>query len=189
MPPEPKGKTLDSGMLRALAHPIRVRMLDLLNRDGPATASGLAARLGESSGLASWHLRKLAEHGLIEEDVDRGTQRERWWRPAFDSYRLRIADFEGDPELESAVEVHLRTSIGQRYAAEVRFVDEIGEWRGAWQGKFSFDDDKLSLTPDETEALDAEIQATIARYRRAPREGDAVVITHWAAFPRKGTPE
>lgn len=175
-------------MLRALSHPIRVRMLDLLNRDGPATASGLAERLGESSGLASWHLRKLAEHGLIEEDVDRGTLRERWWRPAFDSYRLRIADFDGNPDLAMAVEVHLRTSLGQRYAAELQFVDELDEWRGEWQGKFSFDEDGLSLTPDETVALDAEIRATIDRYRRAPRAGDAAVVTHWAAFPRKGNP-
>lgn len=176
---------LDTAMLRALAHPLRVRILDLLNRDGPATATRLAERLGQSSGLLSWHLRQLAEPGLVVEDVDRGTKRERWWRSAHDSYRLRVADFLDNPALAGAVDVYLRTSVGQRYAAEMRFVDELAEWRAQWQDKFSFDEDRLFLTPDETAALDAEVRAVIERYRRDSRPGDTTVVTHWAAFPRK----
>lgn len=176
---------LDTAMLRALAHPLRVRILDLLNRDGPATATRLAERLGQSSGLLSWHLRQLAEPGLVVEDVDRGTRRERWWRSAHDSYRLRVADFLDNPAFAGAVDVYLRTSVGQRYAAETRFVDELAEWRTEWHDKFSFDEDRLFLTPDETAALDAEVRAVIERYRRHRRSGDTTVVTHWAAFPRK----
>jgi len=70
----------DPAALEALAHPLRNRLLGLLRTDGPATASGLAQRVGESSGVTSYHLRKLAEVGFVEEETERGTKRERWWR-------------------------------------------------------------------------------------------------------------
>src|SRR3954471_15102943 len=65
--------------LKALAHPLRVRLLETLSRYGAQTASNLAARLGESSGSTSYHLRQLARHGLVREVEGRGTARERWW--------------------------------------------------------------------------------------------------------------
>jgi DNA-binding transcriptional ArsR family regulator len=68
--------------LRGLVHPFRLRLLDLLQADGPATATTLARRIGESSGVASYHLRVLAEHGFIVEGTTRGTARDRWWRAA-----------------------------------------------------------------------------------------------------------
>lgn len=72
-------RVLDGGALRALAHPLRVRMYDILSQYGPQTASSLAERLGESSGSTSYHLRALAKHDLIREVAGRGTGRERWW--------------------------------------------------------------------------------------------------------------
>ncbi len=72
-------RVLDSSALRALAHPLRVKIYDILSQYGPQTASSLAERLGESSGSTSYHLRALAKHDLIREAPDRGTGRERWW--------------------------------------------------------------------------------------------------------------
>lgn len=72
-------RILDPGALKALAHPIRVEIYDILSQLGPQTASSLAARLGESSGVTSYHLRALAKHDLIQEVEGRGTARERWW--------------------------------------------------------------------------------------------------------------
>lgn len=68
--------------LRALAHPLRVEIMNELSDFGPATASMLAERLGESSGATSYHLRQLARHDIIVEDTERGSGRERWWRMA-----------------------------------------------------------------------------------------------------------
>ena len=51
--------------LRALAHPLRVQLFSALTSFGPATASALAARLGESSGSTSYHLRQLEKHGFV----------------------------------------------------------------------------------------------------------------------------
>ena len=58
---------MDAAQLRALSHPLRLRMLEVL-REGPATASALGRRLGESSGATSYHLRALAKAGVVEED-------------------------------------------------------------------------------------------------------------------------
>lgn len=74
-----QGRTLEPGALKALAHPLRVRIYDLLSERGPQTASSLAALIGETSGATSYHLRALAAQDLIREVPDRGTARERWW--------------------------------------------------------------------------------------------------------------
>src|SRR6478609_6720512 len=69
-------------MLRALAHPTRLKMLGMLRIDGPATATSLATRLGINTGQTSYHLRQLAQHGFVVDDDARGNGRERWWQAA-----------------------------------------------------------------------------------------------------------
>ncbi|WP_374010734.1 ArsR/SmtB family transcription factor [Leifsonia sp. LS-T14] len=78
----PHEDALGMAALRALAHPLRVELMNELSDFGPATASMLADRLGESSGATSYHLRQLAKHDIIVEDTERGSGRERWWRMA-----------------------------------------------------------------------------------------------------------
>jgi DNA-binding transcriptional ArsR family regulator len=72
-------RKLDFDGLKGLAHPLRVTILDRLSVHGPATASGLAEALGESSGATSYHLRQLERHGFVREVQGKGTGRERWW--------------------------------------------------------------------------------------------------------------
>jgi DNA-binding transcriptional ArsR family regulator len=180
---------IDARMLRALAHPLRMRMLDLLQADGPATATGLGKRVGESSGTTSWHLRQLAEAGLVEEDSERGNKRERWWRSAQETTRMRAADFIGDPDLAGPLDLFLRSVIEQRYQAESRFLSELPRWTEQWYDKAVFGDARLSLTPEETAAMSDEIDAVIDRYRRDARPGDHNVIAHWSAFPWQAQPE
>jgi DNA-binding transcriptional ArsR family regulator len=72
-------RQLDLVALRALAHPLRVQILDTLSTYGSFTSSGLAERLGESSGATSYHLRQLEKHGFVREVKGKGTSRERWW--------------------------------------------------------------------------------------------------------------
>lgn len=65
----------DIRTLRALAHPLRNRLLGLLRLEGPSTATLLGARVGESSGWTSYHLRQLATYGFVEEVQGRGAGR------------------------------------------------------------------------------------------------------------------
>jgi DNA-binding transcriptional ArsR family regulator len=80
--------------VRALAHPLRLELLDVLRFEGPSTATQLAQRLGQSSGATSYHLRQLAHYGYIEEAAlpggNRRGKRERWWQ-----YRERMVRVPG----------------------------------------------------------------------------------------------
>ncbi|MEW2609573.1 helix-turn-helix domain-containing protein [Streptomyces sp. NPDC047880] len=69
----------DTAALKALTHPLRIQLLGLLRQDGPATASELAARTGESSASTSYHLRVLAKYAFIGE-AEHHDGRERRWR-------------------------------------------------------------------------------------------------------------
>ena len=69
----------DPRALTAVAHPVRLGILELLTLEGPMTATELADRLDETPANCSWHLRKLAEHDLIEEAAG-GTGRQRPWQ-------------------------------------------------------------------------------------------------------------
>jgi DNA-binding transcriptional ArsR family regulator len=68
----------DTAALKALTHPLRIQLLGLLRQDGPATASELAARTGESSASASYHLRVLAKYAFIAEAEHRDGRERRW---------------------------------------------------------------------------------------------------------------
>jgi DNA-binding MarR family transcriptional regulator len=72
----------DPGRLKALAHPMRRRMLTYLNIHGAATSTTLGELLGAKTGTTSYHLRQLERYGFIEEIPERSTGRERWWRRA-----------------------------------------------------------------------------------------------------------
>jgi DNA-binding transcriptional ArsR family regulator len=68
--------------IRAMVHPLRLRIVETLQSEGPLTATRLAELLGHSSGVTSYHLRVLGEAGVLEEVPERGRGRERWWRAA-----------------------------------------------------------------------------------------------------------
>jgi DNA-binding transcriptional ArsR family regulator len=65
--------------LRALSHPTRLSLLELLDEEGPLTATQAGERLGESPASASFHLRTLARYGYVEE-AEGGRGRQRPWQ-------------------------------------------------------------------------------------------------------------
>jgi DNA-binding transcriptional ArsR family regulator len=68
--------------LRALAHPLRLRLLELAAKEGSITVSGASAHTGESSANCSFHLRLLARHGFLVAAGEGRDRRERPWRIA-----------------------------------------------------------------------------------------------------------
>ena len=102
-PLEPAVQVTDVRALRALAHPLRNRLLGQLRVNGPATASQLGRAIGESSGSTSYHLRQLAAYGFVEEVEGQGTARERWWRARHRMTSWQAADLlaqEGGAEVQ-----------------------------------------------------------------------------------------
>ncbi len=173
----------DIAGLRALSHPVRLRMLGLLRTEGPATATSLAQRLGLNTGATSYHLRQLAQHGFIEEDPERGTGRDRWWRAAHDATRT---DFRREGTSDEDVEAYLTTVAllyGDRLrsaVAELRFLPE--EWRSV--GTLS--DWEIPLTPAGADELVQALVRVIEETESSEAEDAAPFSVNLNAFPRPG---
>lgn len=85
--PTPNGPISDPERIRALAHPVRLELLDYLGDVEDATATQCAEHIGESVASCSFHLRTLHKHGFIERADSRG--REKPWRIVKGGYDLR----------------------------------------------------------------------------------------------------
>jgi DNA-binding transcriptional ArsR family regulator len=86
----------DPRRLRAIAHPLRLRILDVMALCGPLTATEVAALVGHSPANCSWHLRQLARYGFITEAGD-GSGRRRPWRMAGEACRSGSDPKRSDP--------------------------------------------------------------------------------------------
>ena len=104
---EQPASTLDAAVMRAIAHPARLALLEHLRNSGPATATECAAVIGLSPSATGYHLRALARAGLVEAAPGRGDGRERLWRISAGRYGLSgIADLppEGREALHALLE-------------------------------------------------------------------------------------
>lgn len=162
----------DERALRALAHPLRLRLLALLRADGPATASRLARRLGESSGATSYHLRRLAQAGLVVEDPDHGTRRERWWRAAHQLTTWSAATFLGNPDAHRTHVSWRRELYRWQWRLLEQWLAEEDQWDPAWVDAAGGSDDLLTLSPQSLHAMAEEIWGVVQRYREQTPSDD-----------------
>lgn len=178
---------LDHRQVRVLAHPLRMRLLGTLRLDGPATATTLAEKLDTNTGATSYHLRQLAEVGLVVEDPDRGTSRQRWWRAAHDISNFDPSDYDDDPDARAAMEwiqgdqVRLLAELAERWMAEAP--SRSPQWRDA----AGMSDMVLTLGPARLQALNDELWQVLMRHHdeATSDEPDArSVHVFLAAFPR-----
>jgi DNA-binding transcriptional ArsR family regulator len=164
---------LDPRNLKGLAHPLRLRLLGLLREEGPATASMLAARLGESSGATSYHLRQLEGFGFITADAERGTGRDRWWRAAHQNTHFDESSLARDPESRMLGAEFLRAIVGAGTDRALRWIEALPSMPEPWNRAGTLSDWGLRLTPEQAQALGAELQAVIERYPRHDPEAPA----------------
>ena len=118
--------------LRALAHPLRWKLIDLLDSEQSATATRCAEVLGESVASCGYHLGILAKYGYIEPVPDRAG-REKPWRLASRRQDLSAEglDEAGALAAQAASEVFLDHEL-ERIKDRMRRVDlEPPEWRAA----------------------------------------------------------
>jgi DNA-binding transcriptional ArsR family regulator len=156
----------DAGSLRGLAHPLRLRILDIIRLEGPATATTLAERLGVRTGSTSWHLQKLAEHGFIEEIPDRGTRRERWWR-AIKVLVMYAEAMEAGADQALATTEFMKAALRHDVERTVAFLDQ--DWDFEWRHAAIFNKyDRLVLDPETLEQMRAELWDLLSRYTQNP---------------------
>ncbi|MEU4348759.1 winged helix-turn-helix domain-containing protein [Streptomyces sp. NPDC023838] len=187
--PEPRERTLDARSLRGLAHPLRIRLLGSLRHDGPATASQLGERLGESSGATSYHLRQLAAHGFVEDAPEHGKGRERWWRATHDgtSFSEELHN-NPDPEVRGAVDL-FKHEIATIHTQELStWLGTMNEWADEWATNADMSDFTLRLTAAQLRELNEKTHELIESYRglaHSDAEDTAQVRVHLHSFPRK----
>src|SRR4051794_11570058 len=154
--------------LKGLAHPLRLRLLGELNARGSATASQLAAALGESSGSTSYHLRQLHRHGFVEEDLEQGTGRERVWIPRRGGWDLPALDLAADPANAAAVDLVLRAQLESDRERMLEVMERADSWPPEWRDAAVRRSTHVSLDPVQLSALQAELNAVIDRHRDPP---------------------
>ncbi len=184
--PPPTILRLDPRGLKVLAHPLRSRLLTALREHGPATATALAERLATNTGATSYHLRKLASVGLVEE-TDDGRGRERWWRAATEMHGWTERDVAGDPDAEAAADWLRRYYLAmfvERYGA---WLDAHAGWSLAWQDVAGSSDYALRISPTRLAVFEAEVEALFERFRAeppAPDDAEAEIVQLYVyAFP------
>ncbi|MEV4353584.1 helix-turn-helix domain-containing protein [Nonomuraea sp. NPDC049625] len=191
MATEESRRIKDLDTLKALGHPLRMKLYRALKVTGTATASQLADQVDEAVSLVSYHLRKLATHGLIEEAQARGDARERWWRPADDGISTRDEDFRDSPESAAVHSAVTRIYARQRNEMYESYLDTQHAWPGDWRNAVFSSERILSLTAEELQRLGDEINEVIGKWRAHGKdareagdvEGRENVAVHTYGFP------
>lgn len=177
----------DPRTLKAVAHPLRTRLLAALRADGPATATELGARFGESSGSTSYHLRQLARYGFVEEDADQRDKRERRWRARHRYTSWSNTELETSPEGRAAA-AFLRHRQLEALTAQVEAFERArATWNSEWIEAAGMSDQFARLTPGSILALYQRIEALVNEYAQADEGAPDAQMVHLfvAAHPRQ----
>jgi hypothetical protein len=166
---------------------LRGRLLGLLRLDGPSTASRLAERVGESSGVTSYHLRQLAQYGFVAEVEGRGTARERWWQAQHTMTNWEpdeLVDQPGGLEANELMQRHQVEVMGR----ELKAWADGGRSHGRqWSAVAGLSDYVLRLTPAQTRQLLNDVYAVLDRWsdqQHEPQADARQVNVFTAVFPR-----
>lgn len=181
--------TLDSRALQVLAHPLRSRLLSALRTGGAATATALAAQLETNTGATSYHLRKLAEVGLVAETGE-GRGRERWWQAATAMHSWTERVVVDDPDGRAATDWLRRNYFRQFTERYATWLDEQSSWPLEWQDVAGASDYLMTLSAGRLRQLTTEAYALFERYREPdPEDSDAVQVqVQLHAFPVSRSP-
>ncbi|MBB4767001.1 ArsR/SmtB family transcription factor [Amorphoplanes digitatis] len=186
---EERGNTriTDPQVMRALAHPARIEIMEHLASTGAVVTATECARLvGLSPSATSYHLRELARYGLVEQAPSRGDGRERVWRST--NPGLSIEGDVAEPETRAAenalVDAYLTRDLARQRQWRARMHEEPRRWREA----STLMNQMLLLTADELSEVSVRIRELLAPYGRRdrladPPEGARTVAVHYAAFP------
>jgi DNA-binding transcriptional ArsR family regulator len=160
LPDLPERHVRDPRVLRAIAHPVRLRLMEELAATGPATATELAERVGESPANCSWHLRQLARYGFIEE-AGGGPGRQRPWRVVVQAHNWGDAD--EDPEFAAAGDAAAEVLVANEYAAMRRWYARRRSGPPQWREAAFLTQSQAWLTEDELKAVGEEIRGILLR--------------------------
>jgi DNA-binding transcriptional ArsR family regulator len=156
-------KIQDPRILRAIAHPMRQRVLGELSAAGHLRAADVAERLGIPANQASFHLRQLAKYGLVEPAPELARDgRDRVWKPVHEhGLNLEVSAMERGPGGRAAVAVWQR----QAAAGAKEAVDRAYSARKSRDTHVMISDDWIRLTKAEAKAFADDLIDLQARWQ------------------------
>ncbi|WP_336204996.1 helix-turn-helix domain-containing protein [Nonomuraea sp. LPB2021202275-12-8] len=184
-------RTLDAHALKSFAHPLRLRLYELLEERGPSTATQLAVLVGHNTGATSYHLRELARHEMIETVPELGRGKEKYWRVVPGGFSF--GEQPADADTAGAFEFLLDELVRQRGAELTRWREEVDGTPQEWVQASGLGRRSLRLTAKETTGMRDAVFEVLERYRalsdgrtrEAPVADPATahVIVHFDVFP------
>jgi DNA-binding transcriptional ArsR family regulator len=154
-PPVQPREISDVRTLRALAHPVRLALIEVLTIEGPMTATEAGERIGESPTTCSFHLRQLAKSNFVEE-AGGGKGRARPWR--LTSIHLQFSGHD-DPELEIASNALIRLFRDRQLDRYRTWLETRAMFPPPWRRAAGETDLLFYVTADELKALNDELLA------------------------------
>ena len=192
--PLPNRQVTDPADLKAVAHPLRVRLLALLREHGPATATELAQHLDTETGSTSYHLRVLAKHGFVAEapagSRERRHPRERLWAAVHRTTGWSNTQLAASDAGREAAAMMRRRQVEVLVGDVERFEAEQDRLEPAWVEAAGIGDLKVQLTPGSVTELWDRFYAHLdeLRARDAHDSAAAPVSIVVAGFPRAVQP-
>lgn len=166
--PEVRREVTDVRALRALAHPLRLALLNHLMSFGAQTASQCAEVIGSTASNCSYHLRSLARFGLVE-SVDPVDGRERPWRSTATGLQFGAAEGQANDQatalgIDSAERLLVEKQIDDEANLTRRAVAQRDEIPAEWRDATMLSGYALRMTPGELRALGEKLDALIRPY-------------------------
>jgi predicted ArsR family transcriptional regulator len=155
MPFERAPEVTDPKAMRALAHPVRIALLEALTVNGQLTATEAGEIVGESPANTSFHLRQLAKYGYVEE-AEGGTGRRRPWKRKH--LGMSFTEVHDDPETAAAARELSRTMSHRYLARAERGLEDNRTQPQEWQKALGWNQMGLYLTAAEVEEMDRAIR-------------------------------
>jgi len=162
-------KLTDPRTMRALAHPTRLSLLELMAREGSVTVTRASEALGESTASCSYHVRQLAKYGFVE-PAGGGQGRERPWRRATRGQSYEEAG--GDPATSAAAETLTSIIVERHMRTVMHWLESRRRDPDEWRRVAGFSDLMLYLTPGELADLDRRIFDVVEETGYADRLDD-----------------
>jgi DNA-binding transcriptional ArsR family regulator len=151
----------DARTMRALSHPIRIAIFEVLALGGPMTATEVGEQIDESPTTCSFHLRQLAKYGFVEE-AGGGKGRARPWRLV--TLGFNIPSTHDDPEADIAANVLSRMTRERQFARYMTWIDTKSSYPREWRDAAPSSQYAFYLTAEELEQLSGEMQELLVRW-------------------------
>lgn len=165
----------DPTVLRALSHPARLRMLDVLAARGGATATQCAEVVDLSASACSWHLRQLAAAGLVADAGPGSDGRQRVWQATLPSWQTHPEDIDAEPEEAQGLDLALTQAmlVASDAAVEAHTVRAAqGQEPQEWRQAATVSNSTLRISAPELEDLVVAVMALLDPYRLTQRPAE-----------------